>query len=339
MSSRDFAQLGLYLLALVFATPVLGAFMAGVFQGRPTLLSPVLGPVERAIYRMAGVDETREMRWTEYCLALLAFNAVGFAFLFILQLIQGWLPLNPARLGNVPVPLAFNTAVSFMTNTNWQAYSGEATMSYLTQMLGLTVQNFVSAATGIAVMLALTRALVGRSANALGNFWADLTRSTLYVLLPLSLVFAVVLVSQGVVQTFSGYAHATTLEGAAQQIPLGPAASQIAIKQLGTNGGGFFGVNSAHPFENPTPLSNFLEVLAILLIPAALTYTYRGDGRQPSPGLGAVRNDDGAFSRGACRHVVGRSLRRHARGKRDALRHLQQRALGDCNDGCFQWFD
>ena len=274
MSSRDFVQLGLYLFALVVATPILGAFMAQALQGRPTLLSRLLRPMERAIYRGAGVDETHAMRWTEYCLALLVFNAVGFAFLFVVQLIQGWLPLNPARLSNVPVPLAFNTAVSFMTNTNWQAYSGEATMSYLTQMLGLAVQNFVSAATGIAAMLALTRALVGRSANSLGNFWADLTRSTLYVLLPLSLVFAVVLVSQGVVQTFASYAQATTLEGATQQIPLGPAASQIAIKQLGTNGGGFFGVNSAHPFENPTPLSNFLEVLAILLIPVALTYTY-----------------------------------------------------------------
>jgi potassium-transporting ATPase potassium-binding subunit len=274
MSSRDFVQLGLYLFALVVATPILGAFMAQALQGRPTLLSRVLRPMERAIYRVSGVDETHAMRWTEYCLALLVFNAVGFAFLFVVQLIQGWLPLNPARLSNVPVPLAFNTAVSFMTNTNWQAYSGEATMSYLTQMLGLAVQNFVSAATGIAAMLALTRALVGRSANSLGNFWADLTRSTLYVLLPLSLVFAVLLVSQGVVQTFASYAQATTLEGATQQIPLGPAASQIAIKQLGTNGGGFFGVNSAHPFENPTPLSNFLEVLAILLIPVALTYTY-----------------------------------------------------------------
>jgi potassium-transporting ATPase potassium-binding subunit len=274
MSSRDFVQLGLYLLALLVATPVLGAFMARVFQRRPTLVSSVLSPVETAIYRLAGVNERHEMRWTEYCLALLAFNAVGFVFLFVLQLIQGSLPLNPAKLDNVPMPLAFNTAVSFVTNTNWQAYSGEATMSYLTQMLGLTVQNFVSAATGIAVMLALTRALVGRSANALGNFWADLTRSTLYLLLPLSLVFGVVLVSQGVVQTFAAYTQATTLEGAAQQIPLGPAASQIAIKQLGTNGGGFFGVNSAHPFENPTPLSNFLEVLAILLIPAALTYTF-----------------------------------------------------------------
>ena len=274
MSSRDFVQLGLYLFALVVATPILGAFMAQALQGRPTLLSRVLRPMERAIYRVSGVDETHAMRWTEYCLALLVFNAVGFAFLFVVQLIQGWLPLNSARLSNVPVPLAFNTAVSFMTNTNWQAYSGEATMSYLTQMLGLAVQNFVSAATGIAAMLALTRALVGRSANSLGNFWADLTRSTLYVLLPLSLVFAVVLVSQGVVQTFASYAQATTLEGATQQIPLGPAASQIAIKQLGTNGGGFFGVNSAHPFENPTPLSNFLEVLAILLIPVALTYTY-----------------------------------------------------------------
>jgi K+-transporting ATPase ATPase A chain len=274
MELRDFAQLALYLLALVLATPVLGGFMAQVFQGRRTVLSPLLTPVESVIYRVSGVDEKHGMRWTEYCLSLLAFNAVGFVFLFLLQLAQRWLPLNPARLGNVPAPLAFNTAVSFMTNTNWQAYSGESTMSYLTQMLGLGVQNFVSAATGMAVMLALTRGLVARSADALGNFWADLTRSTLYVLLPLSLILAVVLVSQGVVQTFHPYAQATTLEGAQQIIPLGPAASQIAIKQLGTNGGGFFGVNSAHPFENPTPLSNFLEVLALLLIPAGLTYTY-----------------------------------------------------------------
>jgi K+-transporting ATPase ATPase A chain len=274
MASRDFVQLGLYLLALIVATPMLGAFMARVFQGRSTLLSPILGPAERTIYRFAGVNEKREMSWTEYCLALLAFNALGFLVLFTLQVFQGVLPLNPARLGSVAAPLAFNTAVSFVTNTNWQAYSGEATLSYLTQMAGLTVQNFVSAATGIGVMLALTRGIVGRSANGLGNFWVDLTRATLYVLLPLSIFFAVTLVSQGVVQTFAPYAQATTLEGAARQIPLGPAASQIAIKQLGTNGGGFFGVNSTHPFENPTPLSNFLEMLAILLIPAALTSTY-----------------------------------------------------------------
>ncbi|HEY5892457.1 MAG TPA: potassium-transporting ATPase subunit KdpA [Chthoniobacterales bacterium] len=303
MSPRDFVQLALYLLGVIALTPLLGAFMARIFQGKSTLLSPLLRPIERTIYRLGGVDEKREMRWTEYCLALLVFNAIGFAFVFLLQITQGWLPLNPAKLANVPAPLALNTAISFMTNTNWQAYSGESTMSYLTQMLGLTVQNFVSAATGIAVMLALTRGLVTRSGEALGNFWTDLTRSTLYVLLPLSLIFALVLVQQGVVQNFRAYDTATLVapyqvqvqklnpsgqpikdaQGnpeteeqtvAEQIIPQGPAASQIAIKQLGTNGGGFFGVNSAHPFENPTPLTNFLEMLAILLIPAALTYTY-----------------------------------------------------------------
>ena len=221
-------------------------------------------------------------------------------------------------------------------------------MSYLMQMLGLTVQNFVSAATGIAAMLALTRALVGRSANALGNFWADLTRSTLYVLLPLSLVFAVVLVSQGVVQTFGPYVHARMLEATSdangasvtdQVLALGPAASQIAIKQLGTNGGGFFGVNSAHPFENPTPLSNFLEVLAILLIPAALTYTYGtmvGDRRQGWVLFGTMM---ALFLAGFAVTWWGEISAGHARGKRDALRRLQQRALGNCNDGRFQWFD
>ncbi len=214
------------------------------------------------------------MRWTEYAIALLWFNLVGVLVLMGLQLTQQWLPLNPAGLPNVAWPLALNTAVSFVTNTNWQAYSGEATMSYLTQVLGLAVQNFVSAGTGMAVLLALARGLARRSASTVGNFWADLVRSILYVLVPLSLVFSLVLVEQGVVQNLAPYQEVTTLEGAKQVVPLGPAASQIAIKQIGTNGGGFFGVNSAHPFENPTPLTNFLQMLAILMLPAAQVFMF-----------------------------------------------------------------
>src|SRR5262245_26590940 len=265
--------------------------MYRVFRGERTWLSPVLGPVERAIYRIGGIDPHQEMRWTTYCGALLIFNLLGFLVLLGLQLTQRWLPLNPQGLDNVAFPLAVNTATSFMTNTNWQAYSGENTMSYLTQMTGLAVQNFLSAATGIAVVLALARGLTQRSAESLGNFWADLVRATLYVLLPLSLLLGIILVQQGVPQTFQSYASVQTLAGAEQVIPLGPAASQIAIKQLGTNGGGFFGVNSAHPFENPTPLTNFLQVLSILLLPAALTYTYglmAGDRRQGWTIFGAM---------------------------------------------------
>ncbi len=205
---------------------------------------------------------------------MLWFNLFGFLAVFLLQVVQRYLPANPQHLNNVPWPLAFNTAVSFMTNTNWQAYAGETTLSYLTQMLGLTVQNFLSAATAVGVMLALIRGLTRKTSSTLGNFWVDLTRTTVYVLLPLSIILAVILVGQGVVQTLSPYANVTTIEGTSQTIPLGPAASQIAIKQLGTNGGGFFNANSAHPFENPTPLSNFLEMLSILLLPAALVYTF-----------------------------------------------------------------
>ena len=205
---------------------------------------------------------------------LLIFNLIGFIFLFLIQLFQAYLPLNPANLSNVSWHSAFNTSVSFMTNTNWQGYAGETTLSYFVQMIGLTVQNFVSAATGIAVLLALIRGISRKTTDKLGNFWTDLTRSTLYVLLPLSILFAIVLVGQGVVQNFKTYETVQTLQGAQQVIPMGPAASQIAIKQLGTNGGGFFNANSSHPFENPTPFSNFLEMLAILLIPAALTFTY-----------------------------------------------------------------
>jgi K+-transporting ATPase ATPase A chain len=283
MNGHDFIQLALYLAALVALTPPLGQFMARVFNGGRTPLTPVLGSVERLIYKLCGVKATREMSWVAYAGALLAFNLFGFLLTLAQLMTQAWLPLNPAHLPNVPFALALNTAVSFMTNTNWQAYSGESTMSHLSQMTGLAAHNFSSAATGIAAMLALVRGLTRRQSATVGNFWADLTRSTLYVLLPLSLVFGVVLVSQGVVQNFAPYAQATTLDGAEQIIPTGPAASQIAIKQLGTNGGGFFGVNSAHPFENPTPLSNFLEMLAILLLPSALVYSFGcmvGDKRQ-----------------------------------------------------------
>jgi K+-transporting ATPase ATPase A chain len=281
--ATDLLQVAAYVAALVLLTPPLGAFMARVFKGERTFLSPVLAPIEGLTYRLIGVNPLQEMTWLGYVVALMAFNLLGFAVLLAILLGQGALPLNPQHLPGLSLPLAFNTAVSFMTNTNWQAYSGESTLSDFSQMIGLTFQNFVSAATGIAALLAVARGFARHSTNTLGNFWADLVRGTLYVLLPLSLVFALVLVSQGVVQNFSSYATAHTLEGASQVIPLGPAASQIAIKQLGTNGGGFFGVNSAHPFENPTPVSNFLEMLAILLLPAALTYTFGllvGDKRQ-----------------------------------------------------------
>jgi K+-transporting ATPase ATPase A chain len=274
MNAGDLIQIVLFFGLLVVCTPPLGAYMARVFTSRPTWLSPVLGPVERVVYGAAGVNPAHEHDWRGYAVAVVVFNVIGFAVVFLLQVLQGALPLNPQALPGVEPLSAFNTATSFMTNTNWQGYAGETTMSALTQMLGLGVQNFVSAATGIAVLIALTRGLARRTAVTIGNFWADLTRATLYVLLPLSLVLALVLVSQGVVQNFSAYTQATTLEGAAQLIPQGPAASQIAIKQLGTNGGGFFNVNSAHPLENPTPLSNLLQMFSILLIPAALTYTY-----------------------------------------------------------------
>ncbi|MFO1492417.1 MAG: potassium-transporting ATPase subunit KdpA [Kiritimatiellia bacterium] len=274
MQTNDIALLIVFLLALGLSAPALGAWMAKVFSGEPHLLSRMLGRVERLILRSAGVDPGRGMGWKTYLSAILVFNLAGFVVLMALQLLQHRLPANPQGLPAVPPWLAFNTAVSFVTNTNWQAYSGEATLSNLTQMLGLGVQNFLSAATGIAVFLALVRGLRGRPGDHLGNAWVDLVRATLHVLLPLSIVLAVALVSQGVVQSFADFPEASTLEGAKQVVPLGPAASQIAIKQLGTNGGGFFGVNSAHPFENPTPLSNFLELLAILLLPAALPFTF-----------------------------------------------------------------
>jgi K+-transporting ATPase ATPase A chain len=274
MNSNDILQIALYIAALIILTPLLGGFMARVFRGERHILSKPLEWLERAIYKLAGVDPNQETNWKAYAWALLAFNFFGFLVVFLLQILQQWLPLNPQYLAGVSWHSSFNTAVSFMTNTNWQGYAGETTMSYLTQMLGLTVQNFASTATAVCVLLALVRGFARKTTQTVGNFWADLVRTIVYILLPLSIVFAVALVSQGVVQTNSSYETVTTLEGQEQTIPLGPAASQIAIKQLGTNGGGFFNANSAHPFENPTPLSNFLTMLAILLIPASLTYTY-----------------------------------------------------------------
>lgn len=274
MQTRDFIQLFLFFVLLIGLTPVLGSFMYNVFTGKKHFMLSVFGWLEKLVYKFTGVNPGEETDWKSYTFGLLTFNLTGFVFVYLLQVLQVYLPLNPEGLPNVSWHSAFNTSVSFMTNTNWQGYAGETTLSYFVQMLGLTVQNFVSAATGIAVLLAVIRGISGSPSGKIGNFWTDLTRSVLYVLLPLSILFGIILVGQGVVQNFNKYETVQTLEGASQVIPMGPAASQIAIKQLGTNGGGFFNANSAHPFENPTPLSNFLEMLSILLIPAALTFTY-----------------------------------------------------------------
>jgi K+-transporting ATPase ATPase A chain len=284
-------QIVAYLGLLLVLGKFLGEYMARVYEGRTTFLSRPLGPLERLLYRSAGPQATAEMSWRGYAVAVLTFNLAGLLMVFLLQRLQGHLPWNPQHLAGVGPDLALNTAASFASNTNWQSYSGESTLSYLTQMLGLTVQNFLSAATGMAVLVALIRGLTRHTAQEIGNFWSDLTRTTLYILLPLSLVLSLALVSQGVVQTLRPYQTVTlheplTVGGKAiaqQTLPMGPAASQVAIKQLGTNGGGFFGANSAHPFENPTPVSNFLECLSILLIPVALCFTFGrmvGDTRQ-----------------------------------------------------------
>jgi potassium-transporting ATPase potassium-binding subunit len=274
MKTSDILQILVFILVLTSLTPLLGRFMYKVFTGKKNILTPVFGKFENLIYRFLKVNPDDEMNWKIYLWAVLIFNFAGFVFLFILQIIQQWLPLNPQNLPNVPTDLAFNTAVSFMTNTNWQAYAGENTLGYAVQMLGLTVQNFLSAATGIAVLLALIRGVTIKLSDRLGNFWVDMVRTILYVLIPLSVIVSVLLISQGVIQNFSSYANIKTLEGIDQIIPLGPAASQTAIKLLGTNGGGFFNANSAHPFENSTPLSNFIEVICLIIISAALTYTY-----------------------------------------------------------------
>ena len=312
MTGNGIFQLVFYVVVLIALAKPLGAYMARVYQNQPFGLDKVLGWLERFIYRLAGVRPDQEMGWKTYTVAMLLFNFFGLLVVYLLQRLQGVLPLNPQGLGAVSADSSFNTAVSFATNTNWQGYGGETTMSYLTQMLGLTVQNFVSAAAGMATLVAFIRGFSRRSATTIGNFWVDLTRTTLYILLPLSFVLALVLVSQGVVQTFKPYATAVVVQPTEydepvadkdgkpvldergqpktkksklteQVIAVGPAASQIAIKQLGTNGGGFFNVNSSHPFENATPLSNFVELLAILVISGALCYTFGvmvGDTRQ-----------------------------------------------------------
>jgi len=313
MTTLGWLQMVVYGVALLALAQPLGTYMANVYEGRHGLHERLGWRIERGVYRLAGVDPTVDMRWTTYAVAMLVFNAAGALVVYLLQRVQAWLPLNPQAFPAVSADSAFNTATSFATNTNWQGYGGESTMSFLTQMLGLTVQNFVSAATGMAVLVALIRGFTRKQASGIGNFWVDLVRSTLYILLPLSLLVAVVLVSQGVVQTFDAYPTAQLIEQpltfdqpktgpdgqpvkdasgnvvtekasmTTQSIAVGPAASQIAIKQLGTNGGGFFNVNSAHPFENPTPLANFVELLSILLIPAALCHTFGrmiGDTRQ-----------------------------------------------------------
>ncbi len=320
MTGNGYFQLALYLAVLLGLAWPLGLYMARVYKDELPGFVRWLRPLENGLYRLCGVKPGDDMPWTRYAFAMLAFNLLGFLAVYALQRFQVWLPLNPEGLGNTSADLAFNTAVSFATNTNWQSYGGETTLSYLTQMLGLTVQNFVSAASGMAVVVALMRGFTRKEASGVGNFWMDMVRSTLYVLLPLSLILSLALVSQGVVQTFSPYAKAELVQpyeyeqakngpdskpvldaqgqpimekatATEQTIAVGPAASQIAIKQLGTNGGGFFNVNSAHPLENPTPLSNFLEVLAILLIPAALCFTFGrhvGDMRQGGAILAAM---------------------------------------------------
>lgn len=312
MSLQGFLQIVVYLLVLLLAVKPLGAYMARIYLNQPAGLNRRLSKFENTLYRLSGIDSSFEMRWTQYAMSLLIFNALGLLAVFGLQYLQNQLPLNPQHLPAVNIDSAFNTAASFVSNTNWQGYAGETTMSYLTQMLGLTVQNFLSAATGMAVLVALVRGFSTRNSETIGNFWVDMTRSTLYILLPLALLFSIVLIGQGVVQTFSPYKDVPLMESISfaqdkvdtdgnkvldaegkpvtemieiknQTLALGPAASQLAIKQLGTNGGGFFNANSAHPFENPTPLSNFLEMLAILLIPAASCYTFGkmiGDTRQ-----------------------------------------------------------
>ncbi|KES21908.1 MULTISPECIES: potassium-transporting ATPase subunit KdpA [Pseudomonas] len=291
MNSHDVLLIAAFFALVLLPAPLLGRFYYKVMEGERTFLSPVLAPVESLVYRICGIDPRAEQDWKTYTLAMLAFNLAGLALLFAILVGQGMLPLNPQHLPGLEWTLAFNTAVSFVTNTNWQAYSGEAALSYLSQMLGLTVQNFVSPAVGLAVLVVLARGIARKSTQHLGNFWVDLTRATLYGLLPLCLVLALLLVWQGVPQTFLDYVHATTLQGAEQSIPLGPAASQIAIKQLGTNGGGFFGVNSAHPFENPTAWANLFELASIILIPAALVFTfghYVKDLRQSRAILGCM---------------------------------------------------
>ncbi|MBU3889622.1 potassium-transporting ATPase subunit KdpA [Methylosinus sporium] len=283
MNAIGLAQIAIVLAAVMAAAVPLGAHVARVLTGQRNLLSPILSPIERLFYKLSGVDPAREQSWLSYTIAMLVFSVAGFGSLYALQRFQHLLPLDPQGFDPVPADLAFNTAISFVTNTNWQNYAGETTMSHLTQMLGLTVHNFLSAATGLAMAFALARGFARAESPTVGNFWVDLTRSTLYLLLPLAIVFALVLVALGVPQTLLGSVEATTLEGAKQIIAIGPVASQEAIKELGTNGGGFFNANSAHPFESPDAITNSLEIFALLVIPFSLAFAFGrivGDIRQ-----------------------------------------------------------
>ncbi len=390
MTANGYLQLALYFAVLLALAWPLGIYMQRVYEGDLPVYVRWLGPVERALYRICSVRAEEDMHWTRYAFAFLCFNLLGVLVVYALQRLQGVLPLNPAGMAATTPDLAFNTAASFATNTNWQSYGGEATMSYLTQMLGLAVQNFLSAASGMATLIALVRGFVRREASGVGNFWVDIVRSTLYVLLPLSLIFAVVLVGQGVVQTFDAYQTVDLVQpveyeqpqtgtdgqpvkdekgqpvmekvtATTQTIAVGPAASQIAIKQLGTNGGGFFNVNSAHPFENPTPLTNFLELLAILQIGAALCITFGRMVKDTRQGIASGNRDPGrddhraGYTTRGLRGVRtgGQSAVRPARpGDRrvrcaggwqhgrqgDALRHRQFRALGDGDHGRVERF-
>jgi K+-transporting ATPase ATPase A chain len=291
MKGTDLFQLVFFIMLFLLLAWLFGCYMAAVYTGKRTFLDPVLNPLEKLFYKLSGVDPDHEMGWWEYAAAAMTLNILGIVVLFLIQLAQGYLPLNPQHFPGVRWDLALNTAVSFVTNTNWQSYGGETTMSYLTQMSGLVVQQFVSAATGMVVLIALVRALIRRQASTIGNFWVDLTRTGLWILLPVSIVFALAFASQGVIQTMHPYVTAQTLEGAKQTIALGPVASMEAIKMLGSNGGGFFNVNSAHPFENPTPLTNLMTMLLIMLIPAGLVFTYGrmvDDRRQGHAILGAM---------------------------------------------------
>src|SRR5260370_27074640 len=282
MTIIGWIQILLYCAIIIALVPLLGAYVTRVFNGERTFLSSVLRPLEAALYWAGGVDERREQHWLSYTVAMLFFHVGGFLILYALMRAQAMLPFNAAEQSAVAEDLSFNTAVSFITNTNWQNYGGESTLAYLVQMLGLTHQNFLSAATGIVLAMALIRGFARHSIRTVGNFWVDITRCTLYILLPICIVYSLVLVWQGVPQTLGGYVDATTLEGAKQTIAVGPVASQEAIKMLGTNGGGFFNANSSHPFENPTPLTNFIQMVSIFVLGAGLTHVFGrivGDGR------------------------------------------------------------
>ncbi len=353
MTTAGILQIVLFFGLVLACTKPLGLFMARVFEGQRTFLHPVLRWLEVLTYKVIGVKEDTEQRWTQYTASLLSFSIFGFLFVYLIQRAQGFLPFNPRHFGagNVTPDLAFNTAVSFMTNTNWQAYSGETTLSYFVQMTALTVQNFASSAAGIAVAIALVRGFASQKKKTIGNFWVDVTRATVYVLLPISIVAALFLCSQGVIQNLNPYTTVTTVEGAKQTIAQGPVASQEAIKELGTNGGGFFNANSSHPFENPTPLTNLFEMFLIFAISAGLTYTFGtmvGDTRQGWAIFAAmsVMFLIGVFSRvpsragrqpdsgknGSRDHGNIRTVRRQHGREGSSVRHREFRPVRDHHD-------